>query len=86
MRMTVESLSRGEHLPEYSHGNVKVLLDGEVVKYAVAVDDVEGWVEVVRQDVKGYFTIDRETEVVSTDILYGNVEIIGSTPPPPHKE
>lgn len=71
MKVTVDSLMNGKHLP-LTINNIKVFLDGKEVNYCVAADSDNGWITKFIEPI----TVDPEDEeCLLTETLYGKVEI-----------
>ncbi|AHX01152.1 hypothetical protein M316_0087 [Nitrincola phage 1M3-16] len=74
MKMTVESLLKGEPLPEYNLGNVRVLLDEKEVADVIELDTEERYLIKYKRDAKGDLVLNRGD--VDTETLHGKVEVV----------
>lgn len=72
MRVTIESLNNGDHLPLHM-GNILVKFDGQMCAGAVAGDDEEGWLEIFDPASKK-----PEDKEIPTMRIYGKVEFLNA--------
>ena len=72
MKVTVESLAAGEHLP-LRVGDCVVFLDGVAVFDVIEGDDEVGYVQRYCRDYRGNLVIDYDNGRLVTEILYGDV-------------
>lgn len=75
MRISVDSLLEGEHLP-YKIGDVQVKLDSKLVPKAFDADDEEGWVMHYLADADGKLIPDHTGTRAQEVRSYGNVEFV----------
>ena len=72
MKVTVDSLVAGEHLP-LCGGNCAVFLDGVRVRDVFEADSEVGYVERYCRDYRGNLVIDYDNDYLATEILQGDV-------------